>query len=332
MAIYKRGLLCYSVVNNMEGVGTVLHVYYGLEEAVARLGLTGLDDNLIHLSATGVRGSALRYEIIPQRGKFSKGHSLHPIWRATTYIIESTLERGEAWLGYHDGKMYSFLPLDEAGLVYFGKIRLLKETKDKRKVKLPIVEFEDGTVCRTLQDYLDFFSLDNTYINRGKVLTWLNQQSGETKRIRRRRQQYDPDKVLKFTLGTNSFGKPVGVLSYCGLPPLVGFSPIMETFPDMTLQEAKDLYHKYDIPIPSTMEKHFRMSKSKRGSSDMDYDHFIETYHLYPHGDQLNFEGSYGVLSLDSPGQLGAQLRKHGEVITKNQAQDLWNIILGVSE
>lgn len=311
--------------------------YHSLEEALYRLSRFTLGRAKPSLKIwVYPKEDKLYYSIVEQVEDLIPSHALNIANQAIKHIFKALQEQNEAFIGFEDiecNKLYSYVRSEEVGLLYFGDIQLRKKAKDHRKVKIPIIEFENKVVCETLEDYLRFFSLENNYINRGKVMAWVNQQKGEAKNLRNRRRKFDPNKVVDMYMGKNSFGKEMAILVYEGLPQLAGFGPIIRTFPDLTEQEALNLYKRFLIPPPSTLKRYFKgENKKEKVQTPTNMDSIIEEYNLYktPEG-FMNVKAllTWGQdIVVKSSAQLLKELRALGAVVTQSESKKIWEKVM----
>lgn len=250
-------------------------------------------------------------------------------------IMEHLDTRGEVWIGYDGWKIYHYFPSSESNLLYLEDFQLVKlpgKSKDGER-KTPSVEFKDGTICSRMDEYLKYFGMENNYYNRGRVKVWLNSLEGPVKRSRKRKQKFDPNKVLGMEMGQNRFGKPTAILRYQHLPPLVGLGPILETFPNMTKEDAKDLYHRFDVPLPSTFNRVFKDRPNpapkdppkEKPHKRKSVDYYGSKYKMYRTlQGYLNFEGSIGEMVAMDPEKLYEMLLGEGEKVSRKTANKIW--------
>lgn len=236
----------------------ITYKFLGIEEALYRLNLH--KDKILKVFPRsrneGELSGALNYNLISPEGLIPS-HKMKSYSSLSKYIVESLDSSSVAFIGYNNGGLYSFSPSEALGIMYFGQTTLRKRSKGD-KSPLPLIEFEDKTLCSNMTDYLNFFKLEDNYSNRGKVMSWLNLQRGEAIRLRKRTYKFDPNKVINLELSQNSYGKPVATLTYEGLPSIKGFSQLVQLFPKITQKEVEELYGEFGIPLPSTAKKFFR--------------------------------------------------------------------------
>lgn len=228
--------------------------YYGIEPMLIDLKSRG--EQVAHIY---IKDHKAQYDFVA--GEVSQAHHLRNLGEAAQCVIETLADRGEAWIGLEGPAIYSYLPSTEAGLLYFGEVKLVTLPNDRRKVRYPVVQFEDGTICQKLSDFLEYFKLENNYSNRGKVMRWLSSLDGPTTKLRTRKQKFDRKKVINLEMGTNRFGKPTAILHYRRLPAMVGLKPMLDTFPDLTPTQVQELYSDYGIALPGTFKRAFKEHK-----------------------------------------------------------------------
>lgn len=228
--------------------------YYGIEPMLIDLKSRG--ERVAHIY---IKDHKAQYDFVG--GGVSQAHHLRNLGEAAQCVIETLADRGEVWIGLEGPAIYSYLPSTEAGLLYFGEVKLVTLPNDHRKVRYPVVQFEDGTVCQKLSDFLEYFKLENNYSNRGKVMRWLSSLDGPTTKLRTRKQKFDRKKVINLEMGTNRFGKPTAILHYRRLPAMVGLKPMLDTFPDLTPTQVQELYSDYGITLPGTFKRAFKERK-----------------------------------------------------------------------
>lgn len=270
-------------------------------------------------------------------------HRLRGTQPILKYILESIREGRRAYFGYNsefENEIYSFGEKDQVGLVYFGDFSLVKKPGKGRP--LPTVEFENGTVCSSYKDYMEFFGLTDNYTNRGKVMSWVNSHLEEASKGEEKTYTFNQKKVKGFTSAQTRFKTEIQVLSYEGLPDMFGFGAIVKTFPNITLKQVENLYSSQGVKMPSTVRKHFRDKKKAPSKPQKpqktpgvkqnpgEFDYYITTYNLHPSDTKgyLNFKASYGDVVVNNSRKLAEELRGHGEVITYNEAQSLWNTVM----
>lgn len=231
-----------------------MYKFYSVEESIMRLNLVGDENLLIRVFFR----EDLEYEFIP-RDEYNPLHRLRGTQTISQFLISSMKEKGFALLGYHPeyNEIYSFSPVGEIGLVCFEEVELIKGPCSRNP--LPILRFSSKVVCGSYPEYLSHFELEDTYTNRGKVLTLVTHlaktaKSGNLEGT----YSYDPSMVEKLYYGTSRFGKNVPVLRYQGLSDLFGFTNMIKTFPDITESQIVALFDSYNMPLPSTAQKYIR--------------------------------------------------------------------------
>lgn len=306
--------------------------FTGVEPVLLGLKLNSPAGSVAHIHRND---SSVEWEIVEGgsiSGNYVPALRLHTVADVIQCIVEHLATRGEVWIGYDEWKIYHYFPSSESGLLYLGDFQLVKlpgKSKDGER-KTPSVEFKDGTICSRIDEYLEYFGLENNYYNRGRVKVWLNSLEGPVKRSRRRKQRFDQRKVLGMEIGKNRFGKPTAILRYQHLPPLVGLGPILETFPDMSKSDVKGLYKKFGIPLPSTFNKIFKDrpdpdpgEKKPKGVGTIDY--YGSKYKMYrTKQGYLNFVGTLGEMVAMSPEKLYEMLIEEGEKVSRKQANKIW--------
>lgn len=309
--------------------------FKSIEECLLRLEFTSKHYIIsIYLGKDGPEYDLLMNE----REKLIPLHRLRGTQSILKYILESVREGRRAYFGYNqefEDEIYSFGEKDQVGLVYFGGFSLIKRPGKGRP--LPTLEFENGTVCSSYSDYLEFFGLTDNYSNRGKVISWINSHLVEASEGEKKTYTYNYKKVKGFTTATTRFKTEVQVLSYEGLPDMFGFKAIVKTFPQITLKQVEKLYNSQGVKMPSTVKKYFRDKKKdkptrkRRPRRTIGFDYYISTYHLRPSDTKgyLNFRANYGDVVINNSEKLTEELRGHGETITKGEAQSLWKHIMG---
>ena len=306
--------------------------FTGVEPVLLRLKLYSPPGSVAHIH---MNDSSVEWEIVEggsASGDYIPALRLHTVADVIQCIVEHLATRGEVWIGYDEWKIYHYFPSSESGLLYLGGFQLVKlpgKSKDGER-KTPSVEFKDGTICSRIDEYLEYFGLENNYYNRGRVKVWLNSLEGPVKRSRRRKQRFDQRKVLGMEIGKNRFGKPTAILRYQHLPPLVGLGPILETFPDMSKSDVKGLYKEFDIPLPSTFNKAFKdrpdqAPEVEKSSKTESIDYYGSKYKMYrTRQGYLNFVGTIGEMVAMSPEKLYEMLIDEGESVSRKLANKIW--------
>lgn len=311
-------------------------VYRGIEMVLMMLKLK-FPECVAHIYLTEKESNVdVEFEIEEKKGHLM-ALRLPTVADAIQCIIEHLATRKEVWIGYEEWKIYNYFPSTESNLLYLEDFHLLKlpgKSKEGER-KIPVVEFKDGTICSRIDEYLDYFKLDNNYYNRGRIRVWLNSLDGPIKRARRRKQKFNPKKVISFEVGQNRFGKPTAILRYQHLPPMVGLGPILDTFPELTKSEIRDLYQQYDIKLPSTFNRVFKnrpdvlpedpiIKDSSPKKKTIDY--YGAKYKLYrTKQGYLNFVGGLGEMVAINPDRLYGMLSEEGEKVSRKQVNKIWS-------
>lgn len=309
--------------------------YTGIEPVLLELKLKSPAGSVahIHRSEGSVDWGIVRDGVT--QGDYLPALRLPTVADAIQCIVEHLDTRGEVWIGYDGWKIYHYFPSSESGLLYLDDFQLVKlpgKGRDGER-KTPSVEFKDGTICSRMDEYLEYFGMENNYYNRGRIKVWLNSLEGPVKRSRRRKQRFDHRKVLGMEIGKNRFGKPTAILRYQNLPPLVGLGLILETFPDMTKAEIKGLYRRFDIPLPSTFNRAFKdrpdpppmESTPEEPPKRKSIDYYGSRYKMYRTREgYLNFESSLGDMVAKDAEKLYEMLIGEGEKISRKMANKVW--------
>lgn len=306
--------------------------FAGVEPVLLSLKLNSRPGSVAHIYRNG---SSVEWKIVDggsSSGNYVPALRLHTVADAIQCIVEHLVTRGEVWIGYDEWKIYNYFPSSESGLLYLGDFQLVKlpgRSRDGER-KTPSVEFKDGTICSRIDEYLEYFGLENNYYNRGRVKVWLNSLDGPVKRSRRRKQRFDQRKVLGMEMGKNRFGKPTAILRYQHLPPMVGLGPILGTFPDMSKSEVKGLYKKFDLPLPSTFNKVFKnrpdpVPKKEEFPKTESIDYYGSKYKMYrTRQGYLNFVGTLGEMVAMNSDKLYEMLIEEGESVSRKLANKIW--------
>lgn len=318
----------------------MMYKFYSIEETILRLTLLVGNDHLIRVRAS----DDLEYEFV-SREKYRPLHRLRGIQSIHPYLISSVKERGFAVYGYHPEykEIYSFSPVEEVGLVCFEETELIKNPCSRNP--LPTLRFSQNQVCGSYPEYLTHFNLEDTYINRGKVLTLATQLAkvspkadlGDT-------HSYDPSLVEKLYYGLSRFGKKVPVLRYQGLSDLFGFTRMVKTFPDITESQIVELFDSYDMPLPSTAQKYIRDLRKEESTSktrpprkrsqpigELDLIQYIGRHHIrYRKGHVWIDSKSLGQERVaKNPFDLVTNIRANGDTIEATLGPKLWEEVTG---
>lgn len=317
-----------------------MYKFYSIEECLLRLG------NKRCLIQVNSRDGEVEYDLIPFEG-YNPTHRLRGFQSLYQYLISSIKETGSAIFGYHPeyNEIYSYVSCGEVGLVCFEKTELIKDPSPKNP--LPIIRFSNETVCGSYPEYLSYFGLEDTYTNRGKVLTLATNLAKTSDRgTIVGTHQYDRSLVEQLYYGTSRFGKNVPVLRYRGLSDIFGFTNIIKIFPNMTQEEIVELFESYSIPLPSTAEKYLReLSKGESPSTrpprkkkstqveNLDLIQYIGKHHIKKSRKKVviySHELDSEIVAKD-PFDLIQTIRANGDNIDAEMGPKLWEEVTGKS-
>lgn len=258
--------------------------------------------------------------------------------RELFYNDEAIMGKGE------DDSLYFYTRPKESLLVYSGEVILVKKPTSRSRTPLMTL---DGTPCHSIKDYLDKFGLEDTYINRGRVMDWIRATiSGvEAEEMESTCTFCLTDFTgyeWKITKRNNRYA--AFIHSRVGI--IYGVKDMAKKISGLTRDQAKMVYQKFELPIPSTIyhqiPKSAKVYVSKKAKNrpkrspkvgkthtpDQDLSFLVQKYDLKKakRGVIMTMETGDDMV-WKTPEELLDQLRLCGEDITTTQIHELWDSI-----
>lgn len=256
---------------------------------------------------------------------------------------EAIMGKGE------DGSLYFHSRPKEDLLVYPGEVTVIKKPTSRSRTPLMTL---DGTPCNSIQDYLKKFSLEDTYINRGRVMDWIKATiSGVEVKALQNICTFCLDDFTGYEWKTTQRNNRYAAFLHSKVGIIYGVRDMAKKISGLTREEAKQVYQKFGLPLPSTIYHQIPKSpkestpkraknRPKRNPSvgkthtpEQSLSFYVEKYDLKNCKKGVIMTMKTGDdMVWKTPEELLAQLRSCGEEITTTQIHELWDTIKGGSQ
>ena len=257
-------------------------------------------------------------------------------------LAKELFHRGRAYIGVgKDSSFYFHHPPESRLLTFFGDLVLKRKAVKGQRTPLMVL---GGVSCENIRDYLKIFGLEDTYINRGRVMDWI-------RTVTKGMEAEELQKTAKFNLGdftdyrwdtTKRTKTSYVVFTHEKVGLIYGVSDLVRKVPGITRDQAKQVFEKFDLPVPSTVYHKIGKGTTKKqpkkttkpkveSKPKQDLDHYIQKYNLHHRDDgYLNFESpTIGEMVAMNPEKLYEMLTMEGETISNKQANKVWQKCLG---
>lgn len=257
-------------------------------------------------------------------------------------LAKELFHRGRAYIGVgKDSSFYFHHPPESRLLTFFGDLVLKRKAVKGQRTPLMVL---GGVSCENIRDYLKVFGLEDTYINRGRVMDWI-------RTVTKGMEAEELQKTAKFNLGdftdyrwdtTKRTKTSYVVFTHEKVGLIYGVSDLVRKVPGITRDQAKQVFEKFDLPVPSTVYHKIGKDTTKKqpkkttkpkveSQPKQDPDYYIQKYNLYPEKNgYLNFESpTIGEMVAMNPEKLYEMLIGEGETISNKQANKIWQKCMG---
>ena len=182
-------------------------------------------------------------------GEFEPGTKVNSLEaqlsRELFYNDEVVMGKGE------DDSLYFHNRPKESLLVYSGEVVLVKKPTSRSRTPLMTL---DGTPCNSIQDYLKKFGLEDTYINRGRVMDWIKATiSGVEVETMQSTCTFFLDDFTGYEWKTTKRNNRYAAFLHSKVGVIYGVKDMAKKISGLTREQAKLVYQKFELPLPSTI-------------------------------------------------------------------------------
>ena len=277
-------------------------------------------------------------------GEFEPGTKVNSLEaqlsRELFYNDEVVMGKGE------DDSLYFHNRPKKSLLVYSGEVVLVRKPNSRSRTPLMTL---DGTPCNSIQDYLKKFGLEDTYINRGRVMDWIKAtSSGVEVETMQSTCTFCLADFTGYEWKTTKRNNRYAAFLHSKVGVIYGVKDMAKKVSGLTREQAKQVYQKFELPLPSTIYHQIPKSAKvpvpkkpkkrpkrnpevgKNHTEEQNLSFLVQKYDLKKakRGVIMTMESGDDMV-WKTPEELLAQLRLCGEDITTTQVHELWDTIRG---